>query len=78
MVTAPSMPKSYQEALLLRWVLTHNDFEGLPPYISRANAQRISQFISDSRAGKSEEQMRRDYGDTYWFYYYYRYRSQKD
>ena len=78
MVTAPSMPKSYQEALLLRWVLTHNDFEGLPSYISRANAQRISQFISDSRAGKSEEQMRRDYGDTYWFYYYYRYRSQKD
>ena len=78
MVTAPSMPKSYQEALLLRWVLTHNDFEGLPSYISRANAQRISQFISDSRAGKSEEQMKRDYGDTYWFYYYYRYRSQKD
>ena len=75
MVTAPSMPKTYQEALLLRWVLTHNDFEGLPPYISRAYAQRISQFITDSRAGKTEDQMRRDYGDTYWFYYYYRYRS---
>ena len=75
MVTAPSMPKTYQEALLLRWVLTHNDFEGLPPYISRAYAQRISQFITDSRAGKTEDQMRRDYGETYWFYYYYRYRS---
>ena len=51
MVTSPSMPKSYQEALLLRWVLTHNSFEGLPSYISRAYAQRISQFITDFQAG---------------------------
>ena len=78
MVTSPSMPKSYQEALLLRWVLTHNNFEGLPSYISRAYAQRISQFITDFQAGKAEDYMKKNYGDTYWFYYYYRYRSQQD
>ena len=78
MVTSPSMPKSYQEALLLRWVLTHNSFEGLPSYISRAYAQRISQFITDFQAGKDENHMKQNYGDTYWFYYYYRYRSQQD
>ena len=75
MVDTPSLPKSWQEALLLRWVLTHNDFNGLPDYISRTSVQRIASFISDSRAGKSEADMQRSYGDTYWFYYYSRYRQ---
>lgn len=72
MVTAPVMPKAYQEALLLRWVLTHSDFQGLPAYIAPAHAQRISRFIADVKAGKSEDEMLHTYGDTYWFYYYYR------
>lgn len=72
----PSMPKSYQEALLLKWVLTHNDFEGLPPYISGLHAQRISAFLTDGQAGMSQAEMEKKYGDTYWFYYYYRYRAE--
>ena len=72
MVDTPALPKSYQEALLLRWVLTHNDFEGLPTYLFRTHAQRIGLFIQDFQAGKSEDYMYRQYGDTYWFYYYYR------
>ena len=76
LLKAPQMPKSYQEALILRWVLTHSDFEGIPSYLSPAHIQRISQFIGDARADASEETMRRKYGDTYWFYYYYRYRTQ--
>ena len=75
LVNAPAMPKAYQEALLLRWVLTHEDFNGLPPYLSPVYAQRITRFISDYQAKKPEAQMRKEYGDTYWFYYYYRYRS---
>ena len=76
LLQAPQMPKSYQEALLLRWVLTHSDFEGIPSYLSPAHVQRISQFIGDARSEAPEETMRRKYGDTYWFYYYYRYRTQ--
>lgn len=76
LLQAPEMPKSYQEALLLRWVLTHPDFQGIPSYLSPAHIQRISQFIGDARADAPEETMRRKYGDTYWFYYYYRYRTQ--
>ena len=76
MVTAPAMPKAYQEALLLRWVLTHSDFNGLPPYIAPARALRISNFIADLKSGKTEAEMSEAYGDTYWFYYYYRYRNQ--
>ena len=75
MLQAPQMPKSCQEALLLRWVLTHSDFVGLPAYLSPAHAQRMSQFIADARAETPEETMRLKYGDTYWFYYYYRYRT---
>jgi hypothetical protein len=75
MVDTPAMPKAYQEALLLRWVLTHSNFEGLPTYISMAHARRISQFIADLQSQTSEAEMQRKYGDSYWFYYYYRYRS---
>ena len=75
LVKAPVMPKAYQEALLLRWVLTHSDFNGLPPYIAPAHAVRINRFITDLKAGTSEDKMRATYGDTYWFYYYYRYRN---
>ena len=76
LVKAPTMPQSYQEALLLHWALNHRDFDGLPNFISPANARRLDGFISDLRAGKQEAQMRSAYGDTYWFYYYYRYRTQ--
>lgn len=75
LVKAPVMPKAYQEALLLRWVLTHSDFNGLPPYIAPAHAVRINRFITDLKAGNPEDKMREAYGDTYWFYYYYRYRN---
>ena len=78
LVDAPSMPKSYQEALLLRWVLTHSDFNGLPAYISLANIRRMSEFIADSQAKKSSDAMQKAYGDTYWFYYYFRYLSEND
>lgn len=75
LVTAPALPKACQEALLLKWMLTHDSFEGLPGFISSAYVQRISQFLIDIRSGKTEDQMRAQYGDTYWFYYYYRYRT---
>ena len=78
LVDAPVMPKSYQEALLLRWVLTHSSFEGLPGYLSPDHARRINSFITDLQAKRPEEEMRRKYGDTYWFYYYYRYRSSSE
>ena len=75
LVETPAMPKSYQEALLLRWAQTHGSFEGMPPYLSVAHAQRLNRFILDMQAGKPEAELLRTYGDTYWFYYFYRYRS---
>lgn len=65
--------KSYQEALLLAWVGSHNDFEGLPQYLGGQNTLRINQFIRDYKQGVPADRMEKTYGDTYWFYYYYRY-----
>lgn len=74
LVEAPTLPKSYQEALLLRWVLTHKDYNGLPAYISPAYVLRIREFLTDANSGKTEAELQRTYGDSYWFYYYFRYR----
>lgn len=65
--------KSYHEALLLAWVGSHSDFEGLPLNLSGENAQRITRFIRDYQQGTPADRMEELYGDTYWFYYYYRY-----
>ena len=70
LVDAPIMPKAYQEALLLKWVQTHTSFDDLPAYLSRGYVQRIGNFMADMQAGKPEADLRRDYGDTYWLYYY--------
>ena len=78
LVSATEMPKAYQEALLLRWVQTHSDYNGLPVYLSRSRALRLNEFIVDVKADKPETEMKAKYGDTYWFYYYYRYRSRQE
>lgn len=71
------LPQVYQEALLLLWVFTHEDFTGLPPTIAPVNVQRINRFMADANAGKSEAVMKATYGNTYWFYFIFRYRNQQ-
>ena len=73
LVKASPMPQVYQEALLLLWAFTHNDYNGLPTYISANNVQRMNRFMADANAGKSEAVMAASYGKTYWFYYLFRY-----
>ena len=62
---------------LLLWVLTHNDFSGLPDTIAPINVQRINRFMADANAGKQETAMRASYGNTYWFYFMFRYLNQQ-
>lgn len=75
LVDAPQLPAVYQEALTLRWVLTHQTLEGFPPYISLSYVHQIENFIKAVQAGRPEEEIYRTFGQTYWFYYYYRYRT---
>lgn len=67
------MPRTYQEAFLLLWVQNHSDFDGLPAFIDRQNAERISAFMKDSQQKTDGNIMRQRYGNTYWYYYIYRY-----
>lgn len=71
------MPRTYQEAFLLLWVQNHSDFDGLPEFIDRRNAERISAFMKDSQQKTDGNIMRQRYGNTYWYYYIYRYNPSK-
>ena len=77
MVDTKPLPQTYQEALLLLWVFTHEDFNGLPESIAPVNVQRINRFMADANAGKSEAVMKATYGNTYWFYFIFRYLNQQ-
>lgn len=68
------MKKSYQEALLLLWASTHTGLEGLPMDLQGPNVSRLGNFLEAYQGGVSEQEMQKRFGDTYWFYYFYRYR----
>lgn len=67
--------RHYQEAIVLYWALTHDGPEGMPAFITNSVVSRFSQFISAYQAKKDSAFMEKNFGDTYWFYYYYRYNS---
>ena len=77
MVKTTPLPQPYQEALLLLWVFTHEDFVGLPDNIAPVNVERINRFMADANAGKREAIMKAAYGNTYWFYFIFRYLNQQ-
>ena len=64
----------YQEAVVLYWALTHDGPEGMPGFITTKTATSFSKFITSMQAGRSEESMMKEFGNTYWFYYYYRFK----
>ena len=78
LVDISPMPQSYQEAMVLLWFLTHEDFTGLPAYIAPNNVQRLNQFMNDVNVGKSRAVMESLYGKTYWFYFVYRYNNRPE
>lgn len=63
--------KSYQEGVILYWAETHDSPEGLPSYIAKNIYDRFIRFINDYSA-RDKSYMEKKYGDTYWYYYYYR------
>lgn len=72
LVSYPILPEVYQEALLLDWA-QNNAGGGVPSFIEPHIASVFNRFISDVRADKPKEYMEKNYGSTYWYYYFYRY-----
>jgi hypothetical protein len=66
--------RHYQEAIVLYWALTHDGPEGMPEFVTRQTAASFSKFISLVQSGRDEASLEREFGHTYWFYYYYRFK----
>lgn len=66
--------RHYQEAVILYWALTHDGPDGMPDFITDRNAKSFTRFISRLQAGVDEASMQKEFGNTYWFYYYYRFK----
>lgn len=68
------IPKSYQEALLYIWNLTHTDSADPIPYpIDPSVKQRLASYLQLYAQGAAAEPLlRQSYGDTYWYYFHFR------
>ena len=67
-----AVPKVWQEGFLLDWSQSGYSREDLPDFIAPANAARCEAFIRDFNANVPMDTLQRNYGDTYWFYYFFK------
>jgi len=67
-----AVPKAWQEGFLLDWMQSGYALENLPSFISEQEANRIQAFSHDFDANVPMDEMQRRYGDTYWFYYFFK------
>ena len=67
-----TVPKAWQEGFLLDWNQSGYAREDLPDFIAPTLAARCEAFIRDFNANVPMDKMQRDYGDTYWFYYFFK------
>ncbi len=67
----PVTPKSYQEALAYIWSMHPEG--GLPPKLSQGVMQRMNNYRQVyTSLSNPESVLRKDYGDTFWFYLHFR------
>ena len=67
-----AVPKVWQEGFLIDWGQSGYAREDIPDFIAPANVARYEAFIRDFNANVPMDKMQRDYGDTYWFYYFFK------
>ena len=67
-----TVPKAWQEGFLLDWNQSGYAREDLPDFIAPTLVARCEAFIRDFNANVPMDKMQRDYGDTYWFYYFFK------
>ena len=68
------VPRCYQEAFLLDLADTTQslDLSNVPAFIDRDVAASFLRFMSDRSSGTPDQTLARKYGNTYWYYYFYR------
>ena len=67
-----SVPRCYQEAFLLDFLETTESLDDVPAFIDRAVVSSFSLFMTEYGNGAPAEVLAKRFGDTYWYYYFYR------
>lgn len=67
------IPRSYQEALIYAWGLTHKDMDGIPYPIHPSVRRAVEDYGRTYTTQRNAEPMLRSrYAGTYWYYLHYR------
>ena len=67
-----TVPKAWQEGFVLDWNRSGYPADDLPDFITPALAARFEAFTRDFNANVPLAAMQERYGDTYWFYYFFK------
>ncbi len=67
-----TVPKAWQEGFVLDWNRSGYPADDLPEFITPAHAARFEAFTRDFNANVPLAAMQERYGDTYWFYYFFK------
>lgn len=65
------LARHYQEGMMMLWIDNGMSLQNLPDYISSSYTKRFRSFIHDVQAGLNEDQMKKKYGNTFWFHALY-------
>ena len=66
------VPRCYQEAFLLDFAETAQSLDDVPAFIDRDVVTLFSIFMRERANGTPEEKLADKFGNTYWYYYFYR------
>ena len=67
-----TVPKAWQEGFVIDWNRSGYPADDLPEFITPALAARFEAFTRDFNANVPLAAMQERYGDTYWFYYFFK------
>ena len=67
-----TVPKAWQEGFVLDWNRSGYPADDLPEFITPSLAARFEAFTRDFNANVPLAAMQERYGDTYWFYYFFK------
>ena len=66
------VPRCYQEAFLLYLADTEQSLDNVPAFIGRDVVTSFSLFMQERGGGTPAETLAKRFGNTYWYYYFYR------
>ena len=66
------VPRCYQEAFLLYFFDANQSLDNVPAFIDREVMSSFALFMREHGSGTPAETLAKTFGNTYWYYYFYR------